>query len=294
MDKLKIWVENIDKPLIMLHSGAGRVLSGYTREKRMQRQQLLADFTQESYKILLAENSRKAVLHALIQMENQPDFFNAGIGSKLQMDGKVRVSAAMMDGSKQKISAVYNAEELKNPSIIADFLLEKRDRNVDGTGSDILRIKLGIGRTNLVTEKQLKLWQKKIEGKTGTVGAVAIDKNGNLFAGTSTGGKGFEFPGRVSDTPTPAGNFATPNIAISATGKGEQILDINLCGAIAYKFSTGETLFNAIHESLMLLPPEKTEIGIIAITNTGDVGFAFTSEGMNVGIAFGKNSLLML
>ena len=294
MDKLKIWVENFGKPLIMVHSGAGRVLSGYPREIRMQRQQLLEDFTIESHKILLAEGARKAVLHALVQMENQPDFFNAGIGSKLQKDGKVRVSAAMMDGNNQRISAVYNAEELKNPSILADYLLEQKDRNLDSTGAEILQNELGIDKTNLVTEKQLKRWQKKIEGKTGTVGAVALDADGNLFAGTSTGGKGFEFPGRVSDTPTPAGNFATPNIAISATGTGEQILDMNLCGAIAYKLSSGKTLYNSIHESLMLLPPENTEIGIIAITNTGDAGFAFTSEGMNVGITHGKDNLIML
>ena len=129
MDKLEIWVENIGKPTIMLHSGAGRVLTGYPRDNRMLRQELLANFTRESYKILLSDGARKAVLHALIQMENQPDFFNAGIGSKIQKDGKVRVSAALMDGNKQRLSAVYNAEELKNPSIMADFRLVMKSKN---------------------------------------------------------------------------------------------------------------------------------------------------------------------
>ena len=69
---------------------------------------------------------------------------------------------------------------------------------------------------------------------------------------------------------------------------------MNLCGAIAYKFSAGETLYNAIRESLLLFPSENTEIGITAVTNTGEAGFAFTSEGMNVGIAYGNNILLML
>ena len=293
MSKLKIWVDNFSKPVMMLHSGAGRVLSGYPREKRVERKKLLEDFTRKSFEILQNSGARKAVLNALVQMENQPDYFNAGVGSKIQKDGKIRVSAAMMDGKKQRLSAVYNAEELKNPSIIADYLQDKKDRSVDSLGTEILRKELGIDRTSLVTERQLKRWQKRIKGKTGTVGAVAIDAFGELFAGTSTGGKGFEFPGRISDTPTPAGNFATPEIAISATGHGEQILDLNLCGAIAYKFSGGITLYNAIYESMLLIPPENSEIGIIAVTNTGEVGLAYTSEGMDVGI-MNNNTLFML
>jgi len=293
MNKLQIWVKKFEKPVIVLHSGAGRVLSAYPRETRMFRKELLNEFTSKSFEILQNQGSRKAVLAALMQMEDQHNFFNAGIGSKLQKDGKIRVSAALMDGQTRKLSSVYNAQEIKNPSLIADFLQDQRDSNVDGLGAEILRKKLGIEKTNLETELQRKRWQNRIEGKTGTVGAVAVDETGNVFAGTSTGGKGFEFPGRVSDTPTPAGNFATSEIAISATGIGEKILNLNLCGAIAYKFSDGKSLYTAISESMLLLPPESSNIGIIAVTCSGEVGIAFTSEGMDVGI-MDKNAQILM
>src|SRR5690606_19607329 len=84
------------------------------------------------------------------------------------------------------------------------------------------------------------------EDRHGTVGAVAAGSEGELWACTSTGGRGHESVGRVSDSPTPAGNYACPRVAISATGFGEQILDLNVCGRIATRVLDGATLEEAL------------------------------------------------
>jgi L-asparaginase len=120
------------------------------------------------------------------------------------------------------------------------------------------------------------------EDRHGTVGAVAANADGELWACTSTGGRGHEFVGRVSDSPTPAGNYACPKVAISATGFGEQILDLNVCGRIATRILDGATLEEALARTFDEVAAAGGLLGVIAITADGAAGYAHTTEACGV------------
>lgn len=116
----------------------------------------------------------------------------------------------------------------------------------------------------------------------GTVGAVAVDSAGQIYACTSTGGRGHETPGRVSDSATPAGNYACPAVALSATGFGEQILDLNVCGRIATRMLDGASLEDALRRTFDEVARHGGLLGVIAITPQGQVGYAHTTEACGV------------
>jgi len=119
-------------------------------------------------------------------------------------------------------------------------------------------------------------------GRHGTVGAVACAADGELWACTSTGGRGHEAVGRISDSPTPAGNYACPAVALSATGFGEQILDLNLCGRIATRVLDGASLTDALARSFDEATAHGALVGVIAVTPAGEVGYAHTTEACGV------------
>ncbi|MCA9624813.1 MAG: isoaspartyl peptidase/L-asparaginase, partial [Myxococcales bacterium] len=115
----------------------------------------------------------------------------------------------------------------------------------------------------------------------GTVGAVACDAGG-LWASTSTGGRGHEAVGRISDSPTPAGNYACAEIGLSATGFGEQILDLNLAGRIATRVIDGASLEEALHRTFAEVERHEGLLGVIAVTARGEVGYAHSTEACGV------------
>ena len=104
------------------------------------------------------------------------------------------------------------------------------------------------------------------------------------WARTSTGGRGHEAVGRVSDTPTPAGNYASGEVAISATGFGEQILDLNVAGRIATRVTDGLSLEESLRRTFDVVHLHKGLLGVIALTREGVVGYAHSTEAC--GVAF--------
>jgi L-asparaginase len=124
------------------------------------------------------------------------------------------------------------------------------------------------------------------------VGCVALDKNGNLAAATSTGGKGFEIPGRVSDSATVAGNYANAVCGVSCTGVGEDIVS----GAVAIKIVTrvtdGFSLREACEKTFSEMRPFDGFAGAIAIDNDGNL-FYIDSHPRMVFAAFDGNKLIM-
>ncbi|MBI2143337.1 isoaspartyl peptidase/L-asparaginase [Candidatus Woesearchaeota archaeon] len=132
-----------------------------------------------------------------------------------------------------------------------------------------------------VTETSLKEWQEKSNGSPmGTVGAVALDAKGRLASATSTGGKGFERVGRVSDTPMPAGNYANRYAAVSCTGIGEDIIDESMASKIVLRVTDGMTLAAAFKKSFKEAKALKHEIGAIGIDYKGNVVFQHTTPFM--------------
>ena len=116
----------------------------------------------------------------------------------------------------------------------------------------------------------------------GTVGAVAVDAQRRLWACTSTGGRGHEGVGRLSDSGMPAGNYACPHVAISATGFGEQIIDWDVCGRIATRVTDGASLEGALRRTLDEVSAAGGLLGVIAVTADGVAGYAYSTEACGV------------
>ena len=114
------------------------------------------------------------------------------------------------------------------------------------------------------------------------VGAVAVGATGQLWACTSTGGRGHEAVGRVSDSPTPTGNYACPQVAISATGFGEQVLDLTICGRIATRVIDGMTLEDALARTFDEVAAFGGLLGVVAITSDGVAGYAHSTDACGV------------
>lgn len=120
------------------------------------------------------------------------------------------------------------------------------------------------------------------DDRFGTVGAVALDGTGGLWVCTSTGGRGHEVVGRISDSAMPAGTYACPQVALSATGFGEQIIDMNLCGRIATRLIDGFSLEEALTKTFDEVSERGGLMGVIALTRDGVAGYAYTTEACGV------------
>jgi L-asparaginase len=112
----------------------------------------------------------------------------------------------------------------------------------------------------------------------GTIGVVALDVQGRLAAGTSTGGKGFERIGRVSDSAMPAGNYATSHAAISCTGIGEDIIDECLAARIVVRVTDGFSMEEAFKRSFGEAEKNRRDFGAIGIDATGAIAWGKTSQ----------------
>jgi L-asparaginase len=266
------------RPLLLIHGGA----TYRTEFPELEATSRALDrIVGEAGAILAAGGTAlEATATAVHALEADP-LFNAGFGAKLQRDGVARLSASAMDGSRVRFGAVLNVQDLCHPSILALHLLDHEDRVLDGTGAHELARELHLPRNSPLTELRFEEWLAQSQASPyGTVGAVAMDRSGRLAAMTSTGGKGFERPGRVSDSATPAGNYADGYAAISCTGIGEHILECAVAPRIAAGVEAGGRLEDVCDGLVAKLEQERRELGFIAIDRAGNVRAAWTTECM--------------
>jgi L-asparaginase len=259
------------QPKIIIHGGFFSESSGSEEVKRA-KQEALKDIVTKSYQFLKEHSAVETVVYAVSLLEDC-DLFNAGRGSQIQRDGKIRLSASLMDGTAQKFSGVINILEVKNPIQVAEVLMNYEDKVLSGTEALDFARKKGFQYFNPETEQRRQEYESKLaeaSGK-GTVGCVALDKDGNLAAATSTGGKGFEMPGRVSDSATVAGNYANEFAAISCTGVGEDIVNGGLAAKIVTRVIDGSSLMDACEKSIAELKPFNGFAGVIGITVDGKI-----------------------
>lgn len=209
----------------------------------------------------LAPHIRRG-LGAVAALERDP-LFNAGWGSAIQADGQTRVSAAFMESSQQKFSSVVNALDCLHPSLLAAHLQGHYHSMLDATGAAQLMSQLKLPQTHLATPQRFAQYVEKkaraLEAEpatplrsygTGTVGAVTVSPQGLLSATTSTGGVGYEPPGRIGDSGTVSGNYTDGQTAISCTGYGEHITDLGFAVRIAVQCQMGMALEDALRQSL--------------------------------------------
>lgn len=256
---------------IIIHGGFFSE-SDNTIETKVAKQEALKSIVTAAFAYLQTHTAVETVVYAVSLLEDSP-LFNAGIGSQIQSDGKIRLSASLMDGNKQCFSGVINVEDVKNPVQVAQLLLNYDDRVLSGEGALAFARQQGFDYFNPITpQRQAEFEEKRNQqNRQGTVGCVALDAQGHLAAATSTGGKGFEIPCRVSDSATVAGNFANQHAAISCTGVGEDIINTGLSAKIVTRVTDGFSLKAAADKSFAELKEIDGFAGIIGITASGEV-----------------------
>lgn len=255
---------------IILHGGFFSELDTSDEIKKA-KQQALSEVAKKTFDFIQNHTALQTVVYAIEQLEDN-DLFNAGTGSQIQRDGKIRMSASMMDGVTQRFSGVINIEDVKNPIRVAEQLFSVDDRVLGGEGATKFARDNGFEYFSTKTEWRRKEYEAKLgNARTGTVGCVALDFFGNLAAATSTGGKGFEIPGRISDSATVAGNFANAHCGVSCTGVGEDIVSGAIAAKITTRVTDGMSLQQACEKTFAELKPYDGFAGAIAIDNKGNV-----------------------
>lgn len=254
-------------PILLVHGGAG---AGRIRGRRYEEySESLSRIMSLAYPLLAKGRSAlEVVIRAAELLEDDP-LYNAGKGSKIQSDGHIRMSASLMDGKRKRFAGCVNVERVKNPIRLAEALMNREDRVLAGKGAERLARELGLPFASPFTGRCREDYVKRKAGWTGTIGAVALDRQGRLAAATSTGGRGFEFPHRVSDTPTSAGNFATSHCAVSATGVGEEIVDFALASTLCAYVEAGLDFKKAARQLLSQAQTAKARFGFIALDRNG-------------------------
>jgi L-asparaginase len=230
--------------LVLLHGGAG----GWDpkSEDAMRRATAaLRAIGQSAIASLEAGEDPLEVTVACLKALETDEQFNAGRGSTLQADGVPRLSAALMDGRQQSFSGVISSTYNTHPSLLARHLQRCDARVLTAPGTELLARELGLPVASALTPDRIKRWTDramKEEQACDTVGALVRSPDGHLVAGTSTGGRGFEYPGRVSDSATVAGTYCSNVAGISATGTGEQIVDDAVAARLETRRRDGATL----------------------------------------------------
>ena len=255
---------------IILHGGFFSE-SDQSEEVKTAKQNSLKNIAQKAFEYLQTHSAFDTVAYAVSLLEDD-ELFNAGTGSQIQSDGVIRMSAAIMDGETQKLSGVINIQDVKNPIFVAKELMKEDDRVLGGNGAKNYANKQGFENFSTEIPQRRKEYEAKLNnGGKGTVGCVAIDKDGKLAVATSTGGKGFEIPGRISDSATVAGNYANSFCAVSCTGVGEDIVSNATAAKIVTRVTDGMSLENAFTKTFEELKAIDGFAGAIAIDKNGNI-----------------------
>ncbi len=245
--------------------------SSTSDETKKAKQEAMSSIVLASFDYLKSHSALETVVYAVSLLEDDP-LFNAGIGSQIQSDGKIRMSAALMDGGSMKMSGVINIEEVKNPIQVASVLMKEDDRIVGGEGATRYAREHGFEVFSTEIPQRRAEFEAKVKANgQGTVGCVAIDAEGKIAVATSTGGKGFEIPGRISDSATVAGNYANSFCGVSLTGVGEDIVSGAVAAKIVTRVTDGFTIEEAFQKTFAELKPFDGFAGAIGIDYRGNI-----------------------
>jgi L-asparaginase / beta-aspartyl-peptidase len=290
---------------IAIHGGAGAIPADlFANDKGARYEASLSSVLDESFAMLeRGASSLDAVTAAVRALEDDP-LFNAGRGAALTREGWAELDAAVMDGRDQRAGAVASVRHVKNPVELARRVMEKsRHVLLVSVGAEEFALEEGIPlvpnlyfrtderRHQLASEQQGRKVSDLMPagsgspiGTQGTVGAVALDKHGNLAAATSTGGMTNKRQGRVGDSPIiGAGTYAKNGVcAISATGHGEYFIRAvaayHVASAVEFRgMMLGEAVRELIHTRIPTLGGSG---GVISVGARGEIVMDFNTEGM--------------
>ncbi len=295
---------NMQRPTIIVHGGAGewrpeRRGAGITGVKEAAKSGF--DFLKQN------GNALDAVESAVMSMEDN-EVFNAGLGSSLSLDKRIEMEASIMDGKTLSAGAVGLVSDVKHPVHLARIVMENTDHIfIVGQSAEKLAEIFSLERRNPNTNLREKYWRELKNKMTqdelsylpklsellkshpnlfnlDTVGAVAVDEEGNVAAATSTGGISLKVPGRIGDSPLiGCGNYADNEAgACSATGIGEIAIRLVLAKSTCDLIRVGQTPQKAteisIQEVNRRMQNVSNQMGLIAVDSEGRIGAAHNSH----------------
>ena len=293
------------KPVIVVHGGAG----AWHAERSQQGLEGVKKAASRGFDMLKhGGDAIESVTEAVAVMEDG-GAFNAGYGSSLSIEKSVEMEASIMDGETLEAGAVGLLSNIKNPVRLARIVMEKTDHVfIVGKGAEKLAEMFNLERRNPITKLRLKYHERQrkalLEGKLklprlvslikeypelfklGTVGAVALDKMGNVSAATSTGGFPLKLSGRIGDSPLiGCGTYADNQAgACSATGVGEIAIRLVLAKTVCDSMKNGKSAQEAVEFAVNLVNRRifntYNSMGLIAVDIHGKVGAAHNSPNM--------------
>ncbi len=304
-----------DRYVLVIHGGAGTILrTQLTPEKEKAYKEALKASLMAGYEIIKKGGSSLDAVEAAVRSMEDCPLFNAGKGAVFTAEGKNELDAAIMNGRTLEAGAVAGVTVIRNPVTAARAVMEKSKHvMLTGKGAEAFAREAGLeivdpsyfhtddrwnglqrARKLDSTRQQLdhadtavtsaKLGAEHLDYKFGTVGAVALDRQGNLAAATSTGGMTNKKYGRVGDAPViGAGTYAdNATCAVSCTGWGEYFIRLTVaktvCDLMEYK---GMSVKDAANELIMKkVPVLGGDGGLIALDRKGNIAMPFNTAGM--------------
>jgi len=295
----------LTKPVIVVHGGAGT----WHQERQGPGIKGVKEAALEGFNILMKNGSAVDAVEAAVMSLEDNEVFNAGKGSTFTLDKRIEMEASIMDGKTLKAGAAGLLRDIKNPVHLARIVMEKTDFVfIIGEGAEKIAEVYGLERQNPATELRLKYWknlkERLLKGEVDylpklhelvgqhpelfiyeTVGAVALDKDGNVAAATSTGGMTLKIPGRIGDSPLiGCGTYADNTAgACSTTGMGETAIRLVLAKTVC-DYMQRVNAQKAAEEAIKLvnkrIAGKANFMGLIAVDPEGNIGAAHNSSNM--------------
>lgn len=289
------------KPMLVIHGGAGVEKADMSPEEIKAARAALEDALRAGHAVLAQGKPALDAVAATITVLEDAPMFNAGRGAVFTHDGKNELDSSIMDGATGKAGAVAGVHRVKNPIQLARLVMDQSKHvMMVGDGAEAFATEQGmtlVDPSYFRTEKRWQQLQKALKEEAagqahadletakhfGTVGALALDAQGHLAAGTSTGGMTNKRYGRIGDSPViGAGTYADSQCAVSGTGWGEfylrSVAAFNICARVRYgKQDLASAAKAVINEEI---PKAGGDGGAIALGADGTVAFPFNTEGM--------------
>ncbi|MCG7280242.1 isoaspartyl peptidase/L-asparaginase [Chryseobacterium taklimakanense] len=306
------------KYVLVIHGGAGTITKeNMTPEKEKAYKDKLTEALKAGYaEIQKGKTSVDAVQSAIVVMENSP-LFNAGKGAVFTHEGRNELDASVMYGKNKSAGAVAGVQTIKNPIKAAIAVMQKSEHvmlSAKGAEEFAKEQKLEIvdpkyfwtqdrwnGLQKALEKEKLKkatTQNKKphyleIDQKFGTVGAVALDKEGNITAGTSTGGMTNKRWNRIGDSPViGAGTYANAQVGISGTGWGEFFIRSTAARTVAAKMEyQHKDVKTATQEVIAEIGKMGGDGGLIALDKNGNIAMEMNTAGMYRGAITDKGEI---
>ncbi len=304
-----------NKYVLVIHGGAGTIVkSQMSPERENAYKEALEKALQTGNDILKSGGTALDAVEAAVRSMEDDPLFNAGKGAVFTNDGKNELDAAIMNGKTLEAGSVAGVTIIRNPITAARAVMEKSPHvMMTGAGAEKFAkqqgleivdpsyfytearwrglqkakeqdsLKMHLDHADTTNRGMLKQWENK-DYKYGTVGAVALDRYGNLAAATSTGGMTNKKFGRVGDAPIiGAGTYANNNtVAISGTGWGEYFIRLVMAKSISDMMEFGKMKLKVAADEMVMkkLPALGGDGGLIAVDKQGNIAMPFCTEGM--------------